>query len=82
MKTIMTFLMSYIFIETACEAVTFVTALARGTILTNANAGLCTDGTNSRPEALVLESCTASNVATWKQGSRVINYTNTIVTLI
>ncbi|XP_071141374.1 uncharacterized protein [Mytilus edulis] len=59
-------------VKTTCDAVTFVTALARGTILTNAKAGMCTDGTRSRPEALIMDSCMAPVVAEWSEGVKVM----------
>lgn len=56
-----------------CNGLEFVQAVAIGNTVLNNRAGLCTDGTHSQSEALVLNTCHADSPSTWKSGYNVIN---------
>lgn len=55
-----------------CNGLEFVQAVAIGNTVLNPRAGLCTDGTHSQSEALVLNTCHADSPATWKSGYNVM----------
>uniref|UniRef100_K1PLY5 Uncharacterized protein n=1 Tax=Magallana gigas TaxID=29159 RepID=K1PLY5_MAGGI len=55
-----------------CNGLEFVQSVAIGNTVLNPRAGLCTDGTHSQSEALVLNTCHADSPATWKSGYNVM----------
>lgn len=55
-----------------CNGLEFVQAVAIGNTVLNPRAGLCTDGTHSQSEALVLNTCHADSPSTWKSGYNVM----------
>lgn len=46
--------------------------LANGNQVLNDNAGLCTDGTHSAPEAVVMQTCKAPAPSAWTAGPKVL----------
>lgn len=60
----------FLLIET-CDPLAFVMVLANGNQVLNDNAGLCTDGTHSAPEAVVMQTCKAPAPSTWTAGPKV-----------
>ena len=61
----------YPFPAKICDGFAFVNALARGTKMVNSQAGICTDGTHSQSEALLLNTCQAPVPSKWRQGLNV-----------
>ncbi|XP_061171771.1 uncharacterized protein LOC133181249 [Saccostrea echinata] len=55
-----------------CNGLEFVQTVAIGKTVVNTKAGLCTDGTHSQSEALVLKTCHAADPATWSKGYNVM----------
>ncbi|KAK3087869.1 hypothetical protein FSP39_011737 [Pinctada imbricata] len=51
-----------------CSALSIVTALANGDSVQSPRAGLCTDGSHSQSEALLINSCNTKDPKEWKQG--------------
>lgn len=60
----------FLLIET-CDPLAFVMVLANGNQVLNDNAGLCTDGTHSAPEAVVMQTCKAPAPSAWTAGPKV-----------
>lgn len=55
-----------------CDPLAFVMVLANGNQVLNDNAGLCTDGTHSAPEAVVMQTCKAPVPSAWTAGPKVL----------
>nr|XP_022309616.1 uncharacterized protein LOC111115242 [Crassostrea virginica] len=55
-----------------CDALAFVMALASGNQVLDQNAGLCSDGTHTESEAILLQTCKAPAPSTWTPGPKVM----------
>ncbi|XP_048730876.1 uncharacterized protein LOC125648029 [Ostrea edulis] len=55
-----------------CDAFAFVMALASGDKVLQQSAGLCSDGTHSQSEAVLLKTCKSPAPSTWTAGPKVI----------
>ncbi|XP_062598599.1 uncharacterized protein LOC134260031 [Saccostrea cucullata] len=55
-----------------CNGLEFVQTVAIGKTVIHPEAGLCTDGTQSQSEALVLKTCHSAAPATWSKGYNVM----------
>lgn len=60
----------YVYTET-CDAFAFVMALASGDKVLQQSAGLCSDGTHSQSEAVLLKTCKSPAPSTWTAGPKV-----------